>query len=37
MYLTAEEMESLDIGQPIPTSEKSKNRLYLCWRNSKGA
>ena len=39
MYLSPEEIEQMDIGQPIglPVSEKSKNRLYLSWRNSKGS
>lgn len=38
MYAMQEELDNLDIGQPVglPISEKSKNRLYLSWRNKKG-
>ena len=38
MYFEAEELDNMDIGQPmgLPVSEKSKNRLYLSWKNSKG-
>ena len=29
--------QELDLMEPIlPVSEKSKNKLYLCWRNSDG-
>lgn len=38
MYLSPEEIEKMDIGQQVglPVSEKSKNRLYLSWKNGKG-
>lgn len=34
MFLGLEDMENMDIGQVgLPISQKSKDRLYLSWRN----
>ena len=33
--LKYEELDIMDVPQ-LPVSQKSKNRLYLCWRNSEG-
>ena len=33
--LKYEELDIMDVPQ-LPASQKRKNRLYLCWRNSEG-
>ena len=33
--LNYEELDIMDAPQ-LPVSQKSKNRLYLCWRNGEG-
>lgn len=31
-----EELDLMNGGGLLPVSEKSKKRLYLCWKNSNG-